>query len=66
MIDIQGANGNWNYDAYMHGLYNGLEMALSAIEDREPIFRDAPEEWLADLPKTKLTVESISNERDND
>ena len=26
-------------DAYMYGLYNGLELALSAIESRDPIFK---------------------------
>lgn len=39
VVDIQGQDGNWNYDNYMTGLYNGLEMALSIFEEREPIFR---------------------------
>ena len=37
---IQGSNGNWDYDEYMLGLFNGLEMALSIMEDREPEFRN--------------------------
>jgi hypothetical protein len=48
MVDAQGQNGCWNFDPYMHGLYNGLEFALSILEKREPKFRDAPEKWLAD------------------
>jgi len=40
LIMLQGANGNWNASPYMTGLYNGMELALAIIEDREPIFRD--------------------------
>ena len=50
MVKIQGYDGNWNYDPYMHGLYNGLEFALSIMEKREPFFREAPEKWLKDVP----------------
>jgi hypothetical protein len=49
MVEAQGRNGTWNYDPYMQGLYNGLEFALSIMEKREPRFRDAPEQWLADI-----------------
>ena len=42
MLAVQGANGNWDYDEYMHGLYNGMEFVLSLIEGREPEFRKAP------------------------
>lgn len=47
-LDIQGQNGNWNHDPYMHGMYNGLECALATIEGREPKYRPAPIEWLKD------------------
>lgn len=51
--DIQGQDGNWNFDAYMHGFYNGLELALAVIEDREPKYRDSPKRhgrpWLRDV-----------------
>lgn len=47
MRDAQGQDGNWNYDAYMHGLYNGLEFALSIMERREPVFRNAPTRWIS-------------------
>lgn len=46
MIKIQGDNGNWNFDPYMHGMYNGMEFALSLMENREPEFREAPKRWL--------------------
>lgn len=50
MLDLQGSNGNWNCDPYMHGLYNGMEFMLSMVEEREPVFRDAPDKWL-DTPQ---------------
>jgi hypothetical protein len=49
MRDVQGMNGNWNYDPYMQGLYNGLEFAVSLLEKRSPEFKDAPETWLGDI-----------------
>ena len=48
LLEVQGCDGNWNFDPYMHGLYNGIEFALSILEKREPAFRDAPDKWLAD------------------
>ena len=47
MLEVQGQHGNWNYDSYMHGLYNGMEYMVALAEKREPNFRDAPETWLA-------------------
>lgn len=41
--DIQGRDGNWDFNAYQNGLYNGLELAMAILEDdRAPVFRDAP------------------------
>ncbi len=48
LVDVQGRNGNWNYDRYMHGMYNGMEVLLATIEKREPVFKDAPEIYLID------------------
>jgi len=50
VYDIQSNKGNWDYDPYMHGLFNGMEMMISIIENREPKFRKAPKKWLADIP----------------
>lgn len=41
---VQGMQGNWNYDDYMCGMFNGLELALSMLENREPDFRSLKEE----------------------
>jgi hypothetical protein len=45
-LNIEGKHGNWNFDPYMHGMYNGMEFALSIAEDREPQYKDAPARWL--------------------
>lgn len=50
VLDIQKMHGNWNYDAYMHGLANGLIMARSCLTGEDPDFLEAPNEWLADRP----------------
>jgi hypothetical protein len=41
--ELQVKDGNWNVSHYMTGLYNGLELAMSNLEDREPDFRNCPE-----------------------
>lgn len=53
ILEIQGSDGNWNYSAYMHGLYNGLELALASLEHREPNYRDRPERFLCELAGEK-------------
>ena len=40
---IQGRDGCWNIDDYMLGLYNGLELALSIMENRECVYKYRPE-----------------------
>jgi hypothetical protein len=37
--NIQGYDGNWNNDQYMLGMFNGMELMLSIVEDREPVYR---------------------------
>jgi len=46
-LDIQGRDGNWDYDPYMLGLYNGLELALATLENREYVPRSLPEKSIA-------------------
>ena len=43
MLELQGRNGNYNYDSYMLGLYNGMEYIISLLEVREPKFIDGKE-----------------------
>jgi len=39
---IQGRKGCWDIDDYMLGLYNGLELALSIVENRECRYKYRP------------------------
>ena len=49
MLEIQGCNGNYNYDSYMLGMYNGMEYIISLFEHREPNYRNGKEiEFLND------------------
>lgn len=46
LTKLQCSDGNWNYNNYMHGMANGMIFALSLFDGVEPIFLDAPPEWL--------------------
>ena len=50
LLKIQGSSGNWNYDSYMQGMYNGLACAISCISGEPPKYKSAPKEWLEDRP----------------
>lgn len=56
-LDVQAQHGNWNYDPYMHGMYNGMECVLATVEGRTPDFRKPPEKWLHVNPDTETIVE---------
>ena len=45
---------NNKHDEYMVGVYNGIEIALAMLENREPIFVDVLKE-----PKTTEKVEQV-------
>ncbi|BCB03513.1 hypothetical protein [Bacillus sp. KH172YL63] len=38
VLEIQGDN-TFGDDAYMVGLYNGIELGLATMEGREPVYR---------------------------
>ena len=40
ILNIQAQKGNYNYDSYMLGLYNGMEMIVALFEQRKPKFID--------------------------
>ena len=42
-LEIQGNNGNWNYDNYMLGMFNGMELMMATLEEREPFYRECKE-----------------------
>jgi len=47
LVDVQGRDGNWNYDRYMRGMYNGMELMLATLENREPVYKEIPERYLS-------------------
>ena len=58
MLDIQGHNGNYNYDSYMLGLYNGMEYIVSLLEVREPKFISGKEvKFLSEKKNKKKKVD---------
>jgi len=61
MLDVQGSDGNWNYDRYMHGMYNGMEYMLAMVESREPVFREATKNWLSKREWQGLTDEEVGD-----
>ncbi len=48
MTTVQCRDGNWNYDAYTHGMTNGMIFALSIFEGGKPEYLEAPDVWLKD------------------
>lgn len=58
ILDVQGTDGNWNYDPYMFGLFNGLVLAQSLITGEDPKFREAPSKWLG-KPKEERAAEKL-------
>lgn len=58
LLHTQGVDGTWNYSSYQHGMYNGLEVALALLEQREAQFRNPPMQWICnedqDDPAAKI------------
>jgi len=55
LTELQCSTGSYDYDAYMHGMANGMILAVSIMDDGctgEPAFLEAPKEWLSDKPET--------------
>lgn len=48
VVESQGKDGTWNYSEYMHGMYNGMEMMLAMIENREPVYKEKPASWISE------------------
>lgn len=43
LLEIQGNDGNWNHDNYMRGMYNGMEMMIAMMEQRQPVYKTKEE-----------------------
>jgi hypothetical protein len=44
VLAIQGEQGNFDYDEYMRGMYNGMELMMAIIEKRDPVYKEAKED----------------------
>jgi hypothetical protein len=62
VLEIQGYEGNWNYDEYMYGMYNGMEFMLSIAEERKPNYKKAPNEWAKDK---SIKLEKVEQKNDD-
>lgn len=51
LLEVQGRDGNWNFNPYMQGMYNGMELMVALAERRDPVFRKPPENWLSAPPQ---------------
>ena len=43
VLKVQCSKGNWDYDAYMHGMANGMILMRSMFSSKKPEFLDKPE-----------------------
>lgn len=48
--DIHCSEGNWNCNPYMHGMANGIILALAILENKEPVYLEAPEAYMDEAP----------------
>jgi len=58
--DIQSSDDIWNFDPYMHGLANGLILALSILKDHNPEFLTSPSEtWSYELANEVFKIKEL-------
>ena len=62
MLNLQGHDGNYNYDNYMLGLYNGMEYVIALFEKRNPIYKDGKDiKFLSDKNQQKEFIKYLEN-----
>jgi len=57
-LKIQGYDGNWNYSESMFGMYNGMELMMSMVENRRAAFKEIPDTWLKDVESNSSPIEA--------
>ena len=63
MLDIQGQKGNYDYDEYMLGLYNGMEYIIALFETREPNYISGKDvEFTNNRTKQKEFIKYLEDE----
>lgn len=63
MLDIQAQQGNYDFDEYMLGIYNGMEYIVSIFENREPEYISGTEVKFINN-KQKQFIEWLEDEKD--
>ena len=58
MIEFHSMEGSYTYNAYMHGIANGLILAHSIMTETKPKFLKEPNVWLKDQ-----LIEEIAKEQ---
>ena len=38
-LRVQGTGSNWEYNGYINGYYDGMELMMAIVEDRKPVFK---------------------------
>ena len=66
LVKMQCSNGNWDYDEYMHGMANGMLLALSLFEVGNVEFFEAPEVWGKDRSCVGNATTQISGATNNE
>jgi len=59
LVDAQGQKGTWDISPYHTGLFNGLELALSIFEKREPQYREHPDAVLGGQHKPTNHLDDV-------
>ncbi len=59
VCELMERDGNWNYDAYMQGMTNGLIYARHLLSEAidEPPFKSPPERWISGNEPTRASQE---------
>lgn len=66
VLEQQGQHGTWDYDPYMHGMYNGMELMMALAEGRDPNYREAPEQWLGTQEKYMELLYAVASKFPNE
>lgn len=65
MLEIQGQKGNYDYDEYMLGLYNGMEYIIALFETREPNYISGKDvEFTNNKIQQKEFIKYLEDEKD--
>jgi hypothetical protein len=68
MVNIQTSPGNWNVNPYMHGMANGLILALHTArgDEGEVAFLPAPAKWTDEKYNVAPDAPAVDQDATND